>query len=411
MRTPIAVALAVAAVVVAATLASALSLKPQHAGAADAASAHKAARARRGDAKPRAPPTTLFPPPKFHGYIVLDQFVCESLLCPTWDLSLTRLAVECFTWDCQHEEKQLATIVPTAPIKFMSFRTLGAYHHKRRLYYTAAITDVPAASAILYTAHVNGTFRGATVISQATFLFPNVTSTLSSLEVTANNTVIAIFRHGAVATVDPKTGNVVVVGTLLDGEHGWTHHIGQATTVDQESNTLYAFANNHAGTDPRWITMDLRTFAVRRNVKQGALPYIDYAPSAFEVLWVPEINNLVMFSTSPIFDNIIYVDPRTGNASYAFFDLMNAGNYLFRDDSGTKHMDTNKNAVYDRASKRIYFQATQVQDDDFLTTLVVTPPFAAGAPQPLEWLNTALQPVDFGYANMVWTSCDGPCPT
>ena len=148
------------------------------------------------------------------------------------------------------------------------------------------------------------------------------------------------------------------------------------------------------------------------NVKQAQLPYIPDMEVPFEVVYVDVLDSLVAFTTGK-FDSIYYVNAKTGNASYAMFDISNNDPILaFQDDPSTFADDTYNNAVYDPHSRHIYFQASVMDSDGMATTsLIRTSPFVAGPPQPLYWLNVADSPIDFGYQYMQRATCVGKCPT
>jgi hypothetical protein len=127
--------------------------------------------------------------------------------------------------------------------------------------------------------------------------------------------------------------------------------------------------------------------------------------------WIPEISNLVVFATGN-WDQLLYVNPLNGFASYAIFEIENALDQAqFCWLPGVKVCDMCKNTAYDRHSKILYFMATIGDCDTGEDSLVMTPPFVQGQPQPIYYLDTALSPVDFGYQGMHWVGCHPNCPT
>jgi hypothetical protein len=162
-----------------------------------------------------------------------------------------------------------------------------------------------------------------------------------------------------------------------------------------------------------WIALDLETLQVISHVRQQTLPYVDYVPHAFECVYVPEINQLVVATTGN-FDGLYYVDPNTGAVSWAAFDptqfQRNMGFHY--EVAGQFTNDLWRNMVYDHNKQTILFQCSQLQDGAYVTGFYYTPGFK-GVSKPFEfaWIDAALSPLNFGYSNMHRLDCIGKCPT
>ena len=355
-----------------------------------------------------APPP---PMPNFHGYIVLGQSVCDDFLCKDWSLAVTRLDTECWTWDCQYEEKQLRTLIPESPVKRMEFPVFTAFHKATRNFYTTGISASSATGKLFTTIigkDVNSTKEGG---SPVTFRFPNGTAnTFVSLEVTARNEVIAIFQDGAVCTVDARTGAIKKRGALI-GSQG-VRFCNKATYVDQATNTLYATTVTLEMGAPNVVTFDLNTWKVKNDVHIAKPQYAAGIQIPFQLIYIPAIKNIVYFVTGQ-FDSLVYLDPRTGNTSYLAFDLMNFNSLEFNNEGRpSQHTDDLlKNVAFDAKSNTLYFQCSQDQQGEAITSLCGMPITPGPSLPPAVFININLSPIDFGYQGYHWVDCEGKCPT
>jgi hypothetical protein len=322
---------------------------------------------------------------------------------------VTRLATECITWDCQYEEDPLTTLVPESPIANMEFGVLTAYDRNGRLFYTVGNEENSMGTRRLYTTTIAGNVSsivgGDTKIS---FAFPSAVSVLVSLEVTHDGIPLTIFQDGTLALLNRTSGTLQVVANVCP--HG-NSQLTQATHVDLHNRILYLATQN--GSNFVIITVDMRTWNISQtvtiqNIQPGQAQIVP-----FDLVWIPEINNLILFSSNSQWDQLIYVSPTTGNASFAVQDLMNYNNLEFHNNLNTKTDDTYKNVAYDELTHTLYFQASQVDEGGLRTTcLVSAPPFLPGStPSMLDWVNINLEPLDFGYQGMQYVHCHPYCPT
>ena len=347
----------------------------------------------------------------FHGYIVLAQFECDDILCPDWSLMVTRLATECFTWNCSHEEKIEVQLVPKSPIAYMDFPVFTAYDAKTRNYFVAGITGYPAATGRLWTVNVAENFSTFALINATHFAFPSQTAQFAALEVSSvTGLPIGLYVDGTVTVINPVNGSLTTVGNILNGNA--TRVLTQATDVDIYNHMLMANFNDGMGNEIGFATMSLINFTVVSTVFLGPLPYNNgMSPIIFAMNWISEINNLVVFGTGN-WDQLFYVDPMTGNTTYACFEIEQLISELqFCTDTPVKMDDTYKNTAYDPKGKQLYFQATVGDCTTGTTSLVMSPPFVAGPPQTIYYADIALQPLDFGYQGMHYVMCHPNCPT
>ncbi len=73
--------------------------------------------------------------PAFKGVLVTAQYRCDDILCPDWELDVTRV-------DPAFREKlitKLAMLVPKSPIQAMNFPVYTAFHEGSRTYYTVGL--------------------------------------------------------------------------------------------------------------------------------------------------------------------------------------------------------------------------------------------------------------------------------
>jgi hypothetical protein len=221
---------------------------------------------------------------------------------------------------------------------------------------------------------------------------------------------IVIYQDGTVVELDPVSGASTVL-VYLFGQNAMNQTL-PATAVNRHDGLLFVNYNNGFDSGIGFVTLNLSSRQVVYNVPLGTLPYNgDYTPIIFEMNWVPDISSLVVLATGN-WDQMFYVDPRTGNTTYAFFELDQIiDDMQFCTVTGTKSDDTYKNNAYDPVAKMLYFQATKGSCADGTTTLLEVGPFQPGPPQTIYWADVALQPLDFGYQGMHYVLCNGTCPT
>lgn len=344
-------------------------------------------------------------PPQFDGYVVLAQFECDDLLCPDWSLEVTRLATECYTWNCTNEELQITTLVPKSPSATLNFPIFTAFHNRSRTFYTAGIINIPPASGRIWTTDIFGNVSAGNNGPTSTFYFPSERSVFVSLEVTSKNVLLIIFQDGDIESLNPTTGQTTFITNVLNNSTEF--FLSQATTVDGDN--LYLVFGSEFGANIGILTVSLTSFTVTNVTLSSSIDEI--AP--FQITYLPNLKTILLFSSTEQWDQLVYVDPTTGNASYAVFDLMSLNNFEFSNNPAAKVRsdDTYKNNAYDATTGMVYFQASQVSDEMDTTSLISVGPFLSGEPQTLEWVFINLQPLDFGYQGMHYVMCEGLCPT
>jgi hypothetical protein len=311
---------------------------------------------------PTAPPT--WAPPKFDGYIALSQYRCMDFMCHEWSMGVSRVATECFTWDCQYEQKHLNTLVGTAAIADMSFKILTAFHAPTRAFYTLGVVDPSSGKSRLWTSTIADNVNSSTPFGavQVTFPWSQMANPIVSLEAhPVSGEPIALFADGTVGTI--TNGTFHKKGMLLEANS--TRVVTQATAVNIVGGQLYALAMAQPGfgTNEGWptiLTLDLTSWqkVADVNTPNMSATYAD-PPLYFETTWVPQINVLVVFATGN-FDSIFYMDPTNGNTTTAVLDLAVCGNFVtyFQDDDGTKSWDSHKNNAFDATTGMLYSRRT-----------------------------------------------------
>jgi hypothetical protein len=68
--------------------------------------------------------------PAFPGYILSAQYRCDDVLCPDWELDLSRVDP---SFRLKNLTETLDTLVPKSPISVMNFPVFTAYHEPERL--------------------------------------------------------------------------------------------------------------------------------------------------------------------------------------------------------------------------------------------------------------------------------------
>ena len=347
--------------------------------------------------------------PAFHGYIVLAQFECDDFECPDWSLTVTRLATECFAIPCSNEEKIEIELIPKSPIAEMSFPVFTAYNPATRLFYVAGIESW---GYLLWSVKIADNFTAFTDGDGGVrFHFPTPDSVFTALEVNPVSGVpLALYQDGSVFSLNTTNGMSSYGGNVLN--QNASRIITQATAIDVSDGLLFANFNDGFGNEIGFAAMNLSDYSVVSTVMLGPLPNNNGAiPTVFAMNYIPGIKNLVVFATGK-FDQLIYVNPWTGNTTYAIFELNQLMKGLqFCVDPTVKADDTYKNSAYDPKAKMLYFQATVGNCITGTANLIEAGPFADGDPQVIYYVDTALAPIDFGYQGMHYVMCHpGNCP-
>lgn len=388
------------------------------------------------------PPPTWPPPtpPNFHGYIVTGEAVCDDFLCPDWSLGVTRLATECFTWDCQYEELQLQTLIPKSPSANMILNVDTAMHTPTRTFYTVSAHGSETHGR-LFASRINGAVNTSTPVNGQGVVFSwpvgnasyPVNSMIASLEVTSgSNEPVLILRDGRVAVIDTMNGgNITVRGRLFDSVAEPQRMALQATAVDADTDTLYVWTSNSLyersnNSDHRVVTFDLKTWKVVRDVKVAPSAYMTEGQQfAFQMNWIPHAKALIFCVGGAVlgpndhphpgngqWDSLIWLQPQTGETAYYAFDLLNyqPGLAFYDEGRANQHTDdTMKTSVYDARTKMLYFQCSQYAEGEYTESMCYTPIPEFG--QSAWYIDFNLQPISFGFMGYQWLDCIGKCPT
>jgi hypothetical protein len=385
---------------------------------------------------------TVFPPPKFKGYFVLWQYRCMDLFCPNWSAGLTRLAYDCFSPTCAYEQEHLNELVPTLPRKELEFPVLVTANFAKREVYTIKVPEPMVGgknnnnkklfnklrsenkTALVWSNLVDNGVSNATVARKSVIDLSNNEHSLVAAHAHPDGNLLLVFSDSSFGLFDPHTSQLTMQGFLLnstDRAAGRFIHRATANTRDNKFAFFHVLNQDpqifNKSTDPSWITFDIHRLVVVSHVRQSTLAYIDYTAFAFEAVWVEDVgpNGMLLAFTTGNFDGLYWLDVTTGNATWAAFDLANFQNGLEFTDSalGQFCSDFWGNAVYDVDTKTVYFQATQDQEGDTVTSVIYTPAIVKGqAPPAWDWLDFALQPSNFGYRGpWQYMQCVGPCPT
>ena len=359
-------------------------------------------------------PKSLKADPAFHGYIVLAQFECvdstNATKCGNWTFTVTRLATKCYTDPCSDPQEKIEFDI-LENYTAMTFPVFTAYDPATRLFYVAGIEAWGYFVTIVHIAEDDTAF---TLQKESRFHFPALGSVFTALEFNpVSGMPLALYQDGSVFSLNTTSTVSSYAGNVLDGlPFNSSRIITQATAIDVSDGLLFANFNDGFGSEIGFAAMSLSNYSVVSTVMLGPLPNNKGAiPTVFAMNYIPGIKNLVVFGTGKL-DQLIYVNPWTGNTSYAIFELDRVGpGPSFCDHPSVKADDTYKNSAYDPKEKMLYFQATVGGCTTGIANLITAGPFPDGDPPVIDYVAT-VAPIDFGYQGMHYVMCHpGNCPS
>lgn len=346
-------------------------------------------------ATPKPPPT---PPPAPTGYIVTAQWDGRTYPNVQWALNVTRQTTT-FEWTQQLE---LQNLLPTTQGPARS-PTFTAYDPISRQYFVA--TQFNMSAAFLWSMTLDSAVTAAPMGEPQFTNYPQYGETLVGLQAVNIEGFVALysfFADGSVFEINTQTGIGSMFVNLCGGVA--TRSLTTAFDHNSKSNLVYGITASTVG-EPAYeiVTLDLNsgyqwTYALTTNLTG----FVAAQESAFEMLWLDNIQQLLVFFTGN-FDQLLFVDPYSGNASFAIQNLAEYGlngRYEFTVSSFLEDGDIWSNAALDSVEKNVYFQCSDVDPDSgaVTTTLCQIP-----QPQkiaPLYFVNAAISPMTYGYLGM-----------
>jgi hypothetical protein len=169
--------------------------------------------------------------------------------------------------------------------------------------------------------------------------------------------VLAFFADGQVVLYDPTVGGAGIWQCDLTPDGASVY------TVTASSNTVMHVV---ASGDTSSVSYSIVSWDVSTNtttaVAMGS-PGPSFVPATqtpFEMVWLPSFKSLLVMFTGN-FDQIIYVNPQSGSAAWAVFNLAyyqgpSAGHLEFTVSNYLEDLDTDANVAVDNVKGLIYFQ-------------------------------------------------------
>lgn len=338
------------------------------------------------------------------GYVTMATFWCDTFLCPSWELDITRYDV---SFNLQDSQK-LSILIGKTPIEEMNFQVLTSYDQIGRTYYVAGAQH-PGGST-LWVATVDGNVSKATPVGSArVFAYPNVADKLVRMHFISGNTngqLLTAYASGNVYVLDtvtlkstPLGGNLLQTTPKLNGGL-----VTQSSDVDVANGLFYTLATTtivHNKSTCYLITMN-----VVSGVTTAQLLTIrgeDWAGvQFFNGVFIPDQNALVVFAQAggPTgivgFDQILNVFP-DGKAAYIYNNIQTAGNYAFQTYPATKQDDTLQPACYDPVTRHLYFQVTSFETDDDSDPMLNMAYLDYSKGKKVPYIDIAISPFAFEY--------------
>jgi hypothetical protein len=330
----------------------------------------------------------------FTGYVVVGQWTGRTVPTPVWALDVTRQD----TIFHSHQWDPLLQVLPPTPMN-AGFPSFTAYDATSRNYYITTIWNETAAS--LWSMTVANEVSAVTQSgSQVRYGFPIMNSVLVGLEAWNRNgdvVVFALYQNGSVYTIDTTTGGSSFFINLC----GRFYQL--STAIVLEGNTLYAIIQQDSTINPnrQVVTLDLTAGTLTTVAIQPLKDHDAGLETPFEMLYLANLDVLFVMYTG-LFDQLIYTDPSTGAATFAVDDMSQfdgtEGQLGFTSDDFLADDDTWSNACIDTVQKKIYFQCSDMDEDDVTITLCEIPIPEKEAI--LSFINIAIEPMVYGYVGM-----------
>ena len=344
--------------------------------------------------KPTLPPTT--------GYLVNAQWDGRTFPDVEWALDITRQNTVIY-YPFEPQELQLQLLIPTrsGPADAPTF---SSYNPLTREYFL--IVDHNAYGARMWGVTVAGDVSNVSATYPfVPFKFPAAHATMVGLETALVGGVflnLVFYADGTVQQVDPTTG----AGKPFSNICGPGRQ-ANAVTYREGTNDIFVLTQSPNIQEPKYGVVTFNVATRQSNeVLIGSVPYFDpTAESGFEMVWAESLQNLVVMWTGA-FDQIMYVQPFTGVASFAVFNMHDYsggfGALEFTVSTYLEDLDTTANAAIDTVAQQIYFQCSQVDENDDVTTSLCAHPVQPDYPGlkqgSWDYINVNIAPMTYGYA-------------
>lgn len=332
------------------------------------------------------------------GYIVTAQWA-ESMK-QTYSLAVSR----------QNTAFSMKPVLPFQTLEAATTNPVGigtvytAFDPVSRLYFTTAANGTTRLSNWLWATNISKDVEtGTPVCPPVTFDYFEVDAKVLGLRAVNVNGVVqvlVIYATGEVFSVDYKTGKTTSAGRLADGTN---YIVTPAIAHDPKTKRIYAITQASEGQPNRNVsTLDLTT-GVLSSVSLQALKFEKpFEEDPFSMVWVDSLQVLLQFQTGP-FDQLKYVNPTSGEQSWAFFDLSQfdgtQGHFeILANQHGGVNDDTWQQMFVAPEQKLVYFQCSDVDPEggDYDTALCMGPIY--DKIREFDYVNPAVEPFQYGYA-------------
>eukprot|EP00042_Codosiga_hollandica_P015807 m.38763 g.38763 ORF g.38763 m.38763 type:complete len:363 (-) comp45365_c0_seq1:155-1243(-) len=306
--------------------------------------------------RPAAPAAT------FPGYIMTAEWQCDDFLCPQWSLTVTRVTTD-FSF---HETTVLATLVPETAESAMFFPVYTAYNNVTRNFHV--VGEMENKIATIWTVNFDNSVDNGTLIATATAHFPASTAAIVRVHSSVHSSLLILWDSGVVSAANYSTGALSTVGDLLSSPSVSTQLLAQASAVNTAENLLYSLTQTTSAKAPFVLTMNLATgdTSVVPLVLDASLKNEKWdQETLFHALWIAQFSKLLVFATGTDlgFDQVLWVDPTTGDVTPQYADL-SQNNFFFRVQPSTHTNDLLQCACFDEINNFVYFQVTLSDVDD-----------------------------------------------
>jgi hypothetical protein len=308
------------------------------------------------------------------------------------------------------DEVQLQTLIPQRT-GAANGPTYSAYDPITRNYYlTVKMSDT---FGYIFGSNIAGDVNSSTQIyPQQTFAFPYARANMIGMETVSlggQQIVLVFYDNGFVSKVDPATGATSPYTQLCNSSR-----VANAVTYRKDTHEIFVLTESPQGIGRRpdygIITFNYATKLSNEVLMQVPAYFNPLDESGFELVWLESVQNLMVFFTG-LFDQVVYVNPYTSAATFAYGNLAefqgSNGNIEFTSDTFLQDLDTDANvAVDDGPGQTVYFQCSDVDPDTGMVTTTLCSHEMPTDLKPLTWLNINIEPMTYGYAAMEFVQID-----
>jgi hypothetical protein len=287
-----------------------------------------------------------------------------------WALKVTR-QITVLNSPFEQQELQYQTIIPTRQGSALgpSYSTYDGL--SRNFFGTTHVDDF---GGLVYGLTISGDTNSSTYgFPLKAFNYTNPGSNMIGLETVylgSQQVLLVFFDDGSVEQVDPVTGAGTPYTTLVDATRQvmCTVYRENSREIMVLSMSLTERVTNYAVHVFNYATRQVTSTVIMQNPQY-------FSPTEevpFEMLWLETIQNVLVFWTGP-FDQLIYIDPKTGNSSMPVFSLADYsgaedGQLEFTVDDRLEDLDTDANSAIDVVGGWFYFQCSDVDPSSGLAT-------------------------------------------